>query len=345
MSKPFDKAIVIGRFQIFHNAHQHLLDEAFTKADHVIVVLGSHRSAPNIRNPFTTSERETMIRRVYPDRQMTFVVVQDHTYNDSLWLQEVQCKVKENLKDGEKACVCGYYKDYTSYYLDYFRELWAFEAHVNRMNISATDIRNLLFRPGDSSHDFHVGFNNIPKAVRAFLKHWTKDEKLRFRYLCDEYDFIIDYIADTQTAKYIVQFMTVDCIVVQNGHVLMVKRKGMPGKGLWAFPGGFVNPTESIENAALRELKEETSITVPKQTLRSKIKDRHYFDDPKRDLRGRIVTYGFFIKLDDNKPLPGVNHGSDADKAFWVPWYEIFNNCDKVFSDHVDILSYFLNRF
>ncbi len=48
---PYAYALVIGRFQPFHNAHAQLLQQAFAQAYHVIVALGSHRVAPNIKNP------------------------------------------------------------------------------------------------------------------------------------------------------------------------------------------------------------------------------------------------------------------------------------------------------
>lgn len=53
---------------------------------------------------------------------------------------------------------------------------------------------------------------------------------------------------------------SVACIVENNGKVLVVERNKQPGKGMFDFPGGFVDPDESAEEAALRELKEELDI-------------------------------------------------------------------------------------
>jgi bifunctional NMN adenylyltransferase/nudix hydrolase len=343
--KPYRSAVVIGRFQIFHNAHKKLLNEAFTKADHVIVVLGSHRAALNIKNPFTVSEREEMIRRVYPDMDIDFVVVPDRYYNDLLWVQEVMCKVREkSTGSNTETCLCGYYKDSSSYYLDYFRDVWAFETHVSKMKISSTDIRTQYYQPNEN----RSWKKNIPREVAEYLSDYKNHDRTnRYSHFVEEHEYITAYKKRTQPEgyPYPIQSVTVDNIVVQNGHVLMVVRKAMPGKNLWALPGGFVNPKETLFNAALRELKEETSIKVDKSVLRRHMADRHVFDHPDRDLRGRIFSHGYFYKLENTRHLPLVKGGDDAAKAFWVPWDEIITYADRVYSDHVHILSYFLNRF
>jgi bifunctional NMN adenylyltransferase/nudix hydrolase len=243
-------------------------------------------------------------------------------------------------------CLCGYYKDASSYYLDYFKEVWAFEAHVAKMNLSATNIRENYFSRSPNV----VGWKkDVPKAIAHYLEEYREKRPEQHQYFVDEYQHIRDYQTRNQPRpgekRHPVQFITVDNVVVQNGHVLMVTRKGMPGKGQWALPGGFVSPNESLLNAALRELKEETSIKLNKSILRRQLTDQHVFDHPKRDLRGRIITHGFFYRLEDNKPLPEVKGGDDAAKAFWVPWDEIITHANRVYSDHVHILSYFLNRF
>ena len=61
MNKKYDYAIFIGRFQPPHKAHIHIIEEALKIAEQVVIVLGSNRSAPNTRNPWTAVEREEMI--------------------------------------------------------------------------------------------------------------------------------------------------------------------------------------------------------------------------------------------------------------------------------------------
>jgi bifunctional NMN adenylyltransferase/nudix hydrolase len=136
-------------------------------------------------------------------------------------------------------------------------------------------------------------------------------------------------------------FMTVDAVVVQSGHILLVKRGDMPGKGLWALPGGFLNQGETMLDGAIRELKEETKIKVPVPVLKGSIKDSKTFDAPHRSQRGRTITQAFYIDLGFDERLPKVKGSDDAEKAFWVPLNEVVAQRDKFFEDHFHIISYF----
>ena len=95
--------------------------------------------------------------------------------------------------------------------------------------------------------------------------------------------------------------------------VLLIQRGNEPYQGFWAFPGGFLNMDETTEQGALRELKEETGITVNECELFG------VFSDVDRDPRERVVTIGYLsiIKLCD------VNGGDDAVKAQWFDLEQI----------------------
>ena len=56
--REYDVAVFIGRFQVFHNAHVAVLEEAFRRADNVVVIIGSVDEPRSYRNPFTFEERE-----------------------------------------------------------------------------------------------------------------------------------------------------------------------------------------------------------------------------------------------------------------------------------------------
>jgi 8-oxo-dGTP diphosphatase len=108
--------------------------------------------------------------------------------------------------------------------------------------------------------------------------------------------------------------VTADCVLfamrAEDLAVLLIQRKGMPFKGAWALPGGFVNESEALERAAARELMEETGISgVPLEQLGA-------FGDPGRDPRGHVVTVAFYSFLvADTKPVAA----DDAADAAWVP--------------------------
>jgi len=138
-------------------------------------------------------------------------------------------------------------------------------------------------------------------------------------------------------------FVTADAVVVQSGNVLLVRRGSRPGKGRLALPGGFVNHDETIMDAAVRELKEETRIAdargeIPVGVLRSYIEDDKtaVFDLPHRDERARIITHAFLFRLPERTELARVIGSDDAQHA---DWYQLGNlDRPQFYSDHYDIL-------
>jgi bifunctional NMN adenylyltransferase/nudix hydrolase len=108
------------------------------------------------------------------------------------------------------------------------------------------------------------------------------------------------------------------------------------------MPGGFLNPQERIEDAALRELREETGIKVPEPVLRGSIVARDVFDDPNRSERGRTITHCFLLKLRDDTSLPRVRGMDDADKARWCQISDL--KPQDFFEDHYHILYNMLAR-
>jgi 8-oxo-dGTP diphosphatase len=113
--------------------------------------------------------------------------------------------------------------------------------------------------------------------------------------------------------------------------VLLIRRAAPPFKGRWAIPGGFVNPNESLDQAALRELEEETGVRD------MYLEQLYTFGAPRRDPRGRVITVAYFaLVADDIAPRAG----DDAAEAVWQSVYDL---PDLAF-DHADILKYALQR-
>jgi bifunctional NMN adenylyltransferase/nudix hydrolase len=139
--------------------------------------------------------------------------------------------------------------------------------------------------------------------------------------------------------QYAPTFITGDSVVICAGHVLLIKRRAEPGKGLWAMPGGYMmaEKDRSVRDTALRELREETKIKVPMPVLIGSIKRSQVFDAIDRSPRGRIVTHAFLIELElvDGK-LPQVKGSDDAEKAKWVPLSRVFRW--ECFEDHYEII-------
>jgi 8-oxo-dGTP diphosphatase len=129
--------------------------------------------------------------------------------------------------------------------------------------------------------------------------------------------------------------VTVDLVVltIREGalRALVIKRGEDPFKGSWALPGGFVRPSEDLDQAAQRELREETGLApnaVHLEQLAS-------YGGPRRDPRMRVVTVAY-LTLSPQLPLPVA--GTDASAARWADVNDLLKSPRRLAFDHQRIL-------
>lgn len=131
----------------------------------------------------------------------------------------------------------------------------------------------------------------------------------------------------TETETFETIRLTADVVLIADEHVLLIERGWAPFEGMWALPGGHVDPGETDRTAAARELVEETGITVAAADLRQV----GPFTAPGRDPRGRYVTIAYTATLPEAVPPMA---GDDATAARWWP----LNTLPELAFDHADIL-------
>jgi bifunctional NMN adenylyltransferase/nudix hydrolase len=334
--KSFQYCVVIGRFQPFHHAHYELIKEALSLAETALVVIGSASKAPSIQNPWSALQREEFIKGALTEEELArvkFLSVRDYYYLNNRWLTEVQQLVYEATDgiDDSEICNLGHLdsKD------DFPQWKFILMRNMDRMP-HANVIRGLYF-----THDV-LYKNYLAPNVIKFLEEFKST--VTFKNLKEEYDYIRNYKSSWDGAPFAPTFVTVDCVVIKSGHVCTVRRKGNPGRGLIALPGGFLNQKETTLVGAIRELKEETGIKVSKEDLEKAIVEQRVFDYPERSLRGRTITHAFLIDLGSGS-LPPVKGDDDADKAWWMSLSELATREADFFEDHFHIISHFVNKF
>ena len=263
-------------------------------------------------------------------RNLDFHAIEDRRYDDEAWVCQVQQVVEHYGLADEDVVLIGHSKDHSSYYLKLFPQWNSFNVEFHE-EMSATTFRRLYF--GEyGSEDFD---DLVPKSTYHFLnKFWAHNPA--YYDIRAEYKFINDYKDMWSKAPYPPTFVTVDAVVIQSGHILMVERDGFPGKGLWALPGGYLNQHETIIDGTLRELKEETKIKVPPAILRGSIVATKTYDDPNRSARGRVITHASLIHFPKDAMLPKVKGADDARRAKWFQLGTLKRN--EIFEDHFDII-------
>ncbi len=127
--------------------------------------------------------------------------------------------------------------------------------------------------------------------------------------------------------------VTVDNLIIKHSDVLLIQRYNPPYEGFWALPGGFIEIKETLENAASRELREETGI------INVKLKQWRTFDDPDRDPRGRTISVVFTGWLQNSNIKPKA--ASDASNARWFN----INDLPELAFDHSEILKLAKDEF
>lgn len=117
------------------------------------------------------------------------------------------------------------------------------------------------------------------------------------------------------------------CASASGDEILLIQRGNEPYAGSWALPGGFLDMEETLEEAARRELHEETGCAV------DRLVQIGAFSEVNRDPRGRVISVGFLAEFDGNH-RDKISAGDDAARAEWFA----VNRLPKLAFDHDQIV-------
>lgn len=352
MQKKHKVVVYRGRFQGLHDAHVKSILFGLSLAEKVIVVVGSaNEPRTYYRNPFYENERIEMIHGALEEHfrhsDVHFTTVEDNP-DDHVWASNVveQVETVALAIFGEHVPIAqiGFKKDANCVRdVDLFPE-WEYIDTPHFEPLDATQVRDVLFSKKP------LGFLKgvCPQPVIEYLKGFRVSED--FANMMAEKKFVEDYQKQFAGLEYAPTFVTGDNVPFRDGHVLLVRRKGHPGKGLWALAAGFFNAADRITKSgevvkadknvfacAVRELFEETKAQLTKEQLQAALLGVKLLDAEGRDPRGRILTHVHAYDLDAYDDF-SIEASDDAEEVRWWPVSEVTRR--MMYADHYDAIQW-----
>jgi len=325
----FDCAVLLGRFQPPHAGHLGAMRAGLAEAGRLLVLSCGARQPRSTRAPFRFAEVREMILGALTEEERARVRVEPllDRYEEAAWGEAVARAAGEAGRvvlagaEGEEA--------------ERVRRLfpgWAAVGGEADTGVKTRAIREDYLAGAEAGLARWAGA--LPESVAGFLRGFAGGAE--YAELKEEARYIAEYRAQWAGAPYPPIFVTVDAVVIAEGHVLLVERGHRPGRGLWALPGGFVEAGERIAAAMRRELAEETGLALGEGDVGGRVKACRVFDAPCRSARGRMITHAFLVVLEEAAGLAEVKGGDDAARAFWKPLGEVVP--ERMFEDHWQII-------
>ena len=369
--------VFIGRMQPPHAGHISVIKKMVEENDEIIILFGSSLSVRDSKNPFTWRERATMViteleaqftlvseeyyysdesceQYMVDNKRVVFYPLRDYPYSNSRWQYQVQHIVEGDVPGDNTVTLYGNNKDESSFYLKLFPRWNRAETQIVPVGdqfykhaLSSTMIREQVLGGFADTISEEI----ICEANINWLNSWTHSPQ--GQKIIEEKQWVDNFKKPYKDLPYGIIFQTVDCLITWRGLVLLGKRRSMPGKDLWAIPGGYVNQGERLEDAAIRELVEETRTRVYMNTKSGRkrlrfdpswIVSSRTFDHPSRSRRGRIITTAYHWKIPDHYE---ILHEADDDlqKTQFFPVNHVLDNMNlQMFEDHQHIVANMLLR-
>jgi bifunctional NMN adenylyltransferase/nudix hydrolase len=331
----FDAVVVCARFQPPQRSHFEAIEYGLGEAARVVVLCFGANESRSLINPWPNDDRARLIRAGLPSNAaVDLIFLPDVRYDLASWSRRAETCVDEVLGAAARIGVItdqapGLDRLPLPARWDPIERGYAFGQDEQAAR------HHLLWSDGE------IPWQNLesecPQSVATELRRFTR--RAEYAQLRDEAVYIKSFKASWSGAPHPPVFVTVDALVLWSDEVLLIRRGHPPGAGLWALPGGFVDQAETLAEACVRELYEETGLRLDPDMSTQ----RRVFDAPERSLRGRTVTHVFRFELDQTASRPAVRGADDAEQASWVRRDDI--RSEALFEDHYAILQAMLAMY
>jgi bifunctional NMN adenylyltransferase/nudix hydrolase len=337
MNAPASLAVFTGQFHVWRHADLALLRALLDQAPRCLVLVASAHLPRSIGTPFTWQERAEVIRQSLSATDAARVAIEPlrERYDDDRTAQDVVDAAGAHRAPGSAVVLAR-----SGEGLDFpVPAGWTLLPPATDAGDGDGALRDRLLAAEAPEVELAQIMHLVPEATRQFLAGWLGTPE--HDQMHQEWLQIAGEKKAWSVAPYPVVLVTVDAVVRCGAHVLLIRRGRSPGKGLRALPGGFLDPRETLLQAAIRELVEETQIDIPEPQVRAGLRGVRVFDHPRRSHRGRVITHAHYFDLGD-RPLPRVLGLDDAAHAEWVPIAGLADLEDQFLDDHHLVLEHFL---
>ena len=233
---------------------------------------------------------------------MTVLPLRDDPYDETAWIARANAQVAKSTSsvNDERIAIIANAKNASRRASAFPR--WQLIDITPASTLPSSELRR-CFYANERCADIVLKANVPEPSLQRYAAFRMTDS---YQKALDEFQHIETYPRFLEKRALSAHFrLTADAVVSHSGAcACLVKRSGQPGLGLWALPGGFVPQNETLREAAIRELQEETRLAVPLADLLENVRGEKVFDYPRRSLRGRTITCAFHFELQHSGSLP-----------------------------------------
>lgn len=319
--------VIIGRFQPMHNGHKALIKKSMETCEKTLVLVGSPNKPTSYKNPLTIEERLSIVTDVSSEFAGDILIKElpDHP-QDGVWMADIISRIVDVTDDCPPHEVIIYTAEKDK---DFYESHFIYPVvPLASEDLSATDVRELYY---DTNVPLVLLKDMIPQETMILLA--AIEDTDRYTDLRKEYYSCKAGLATATLAHAFNNPIEPVChaAVIHKNKLLLVKRKSLRGNGQWAIPGGFLEKGESTKDGALRELFEETGVSLEG---RNAAQIACTVEENLDDLSVRTLGINYLFVVAEEESIDVFLDDNECSDYKWVPMGDILEEKEILFYNH-----------